>query len=147
MSREDAESLLDSGNFPENSAVISFSDPSLRRIDSDYTHVDYGCVCDKILYIELDDLDIDALCESGLTYDTYFTEASDVARFVLEADSRGMDIVCQCEYGQSRSAGCAAAIAEYFYRDGISIFSDYRYFPNKVIYHKLFDALCAEGKR
>ena len=52
-----------------------------------------------------------------------------------------MDIICQCEYGQSRSAGCAAAIREHFYSDGIKIFADYRYYPNQLVYNKVFDAL------
>ena len=45
------------------------------------------------------------------------------------------------DYGQSRSAGCAAAILEHFYRRGIDIFADYKYYPNQVVYHKIFDAL------
>jgi hypothetical protein len=49
--------------------------------------------------------------------------------------------VCQCEYGQSRSAACAAAIKEYYDHDGISIFADYRYYPNQLIFNKLLDAL------
>ena len=44
-------------------------------------------------------------------------------------------------YDQSRSAGCAAAILEHFYRRGIDIFADYKYYPNQVVYHKVFDAL------
>ncbi|MEY8508840.1 hypothetical protein AALA78_11480 [Lachnospiraceae bacterium 42-17] len=46
-----------------------------------------------------------------------------------------------CEYGQSRSAACASAILEHFYHNGISVFSDYRYYPNQMVFHKVFDAL------
>ena len=76
-----------------------------------------------------------------MNYDDYFTEAEELAEFVMEAQSDGLDIICQCEYGQSRSAGCAAAILEFFYGKGISVFSDYRYWPNQMIFHKLYDAL------
>lgn len=38
------------------------------------------------------------------------------------------------EYGQGRSA---TAILEAVSREGITIFSDYRYYPNKLIYNKL----------
>ena len=39
-----------------------------------------------------------------------------------------MDIICQCEHGQSRSAACAAAIKEHFEKSGIEVFADYRYY-------------------
>ena len=57
-----------------------------------------------------------------------------------------LDILCQCEYGQSRSAACAAAILEYFDATGISVFADYRYYPNQVVYHKVMDALTRYGQ-
>ena len=38
-------------------------------------------------------------------------------------------------------AACAAAILEYFNGTGISVFADYRYYPNQVVYHKIMDAL------
>ena len=52
-----------------------------------------------------------------------------------------MDIICQCDYGQSRSAACAAAILEHFERNGISIFADYRYYPNQLVFNKVLKAL------
>ena len=52
-----------------------------------------------------------------------------------------MDLICQCEYGQSRSAACAAAILEFYDKNGISIFADYRYYPNQLVYNKVKDAL------
>ena len=50
-------------------------------------------------------------------------------------------IICQCEHGQSRSAAVAAAITEYLYNDGIKIFSSDDYFPNKVVYRKVYEYL------
>lgn len=140
-SREEIERIIAEGAFPENTAVISFYDPALRRIDEDYSHVDYSRVCRHVFYSELDDLDLEVLKDRGYTYDTYFPEAEEIAAFVYCTYRCGMDLICQCEYGQSRSAGCAAAILEHFYHTGISVFADYRYYPNQVVYHKVFDAL------
>lgn len=141
-SRQQAEKIIAEGKFPKNTAVISFYDHSIKKIDHDYTHVDYSNVCDDVFYIEIDDLDSEAVLDGGSEYDLYFPEADKTAKFICSAYERGMDIICQCEYGQSRSAGCAAAILEYFYHNGISVFTDYRYYPNRAVYHKIYDALC-----
>lgn len=82
-----------------------------------------------------------SLEDFGLTFDTYFPEADELAVFILQAEQDGLDILCQCEYGQSRSAACAAAIREYFYHDGISVFADYRYYPNQMVFNKTLSAL------
>ena len=140
-SREEIETIIFEDKFPENTAVISFYDPAIKRIDKDYTHVDYSSVCDHVFYSELDDLDLEVLKDRGIHYDMYFPEADEIAEFVYEAYHSGMDIICQCEYGQSRSAGCAAAILEHFNHTGISVFTDYKRYPNRVLYHKIFDAL------
>ena len=140
-SREAIESVIADGKFPKNTAVISFCDPALKHIDKDYTHVDYSNVCNDVFYCELDDLDLDYLPEKGYTYESFFPNANDLAEFIYEAYQSGKDIICQCEYGQSRSAATAAAIKEFFFHNGIDIFTDYRYYPNQVVYHKVFDAL------
>ena len=140
-SREAIESVIADSLFPENTAVISFYDPAIKRIDKDYSHVDFSGVCDTVFYSELDDLDLDVLKSKGHSYHTYFPEAPDIAAFIYRAYNNGMDIICQCEYGQSRSAGCAAAILEHFYHSGISVFANYDYCPSQVVYHKIFYAL------
>ena len=102
------------------------------------TYIFYEKYLHKILFggiIKLEDLDIEVLKRKGYTYDTYFPEADDLAKFIVKAVSENKNIVCQCEYGQSRSAGCAAAIKEYFYKYDISVFSDYNYYPNQVVFH------------
>ena len=50
-------------------------------------------------------------------------------------------LICQCEYGQSRSAGVAAAIIEFTTGGGIRIFADDRYYPNKFVFRKVYNAL------
>lgn len=140
-SRKEIEEIIKSKEFPDNTAVISYYDPKIKRIDKDYTHVDYDGVCENVFYSELDDLDLEVIKRKGLTYNTYFPEADEMAEFIYNAYNNGMDIICQCEYGQSRSAGTAAAIMEHFYKSGIWIFADYRRYPNQVVFHKVFDAL------
>ena len=140
-SREEIEAMMTAGEFPQNTAVISFCDPELKQADNNYTPVDFSGVCDDVFYCEVDDLDLDSLLEKGYTYESFFPEAAELAAFIIKAYIDGKDIICQCEYGQSRSAGCAAAILEHFYRRGIDIFAAYKYYPNQVVYHKVFDAL------
>ncbi|MCR5743191.1 MAG: hypothetical protein K6F92_05665 [Lachnospiraceae bacterium] len=140
-SREAIELIISQGEFPKNTAVISFSDPELRLIDKNYAPVDYSRVGCEVFYCDVDDYDLDSLEEEGFTYDSFFPEAASLAKYINRCFLEGKDIICQCEYGQSRSAGCAAAILEHYYRRGIDIFTSYDYFPNLVIYHKVFNAL------
>ena len=140
-SREGIKRIIAEDSFSDNTAVISFCNPELKHIDKDYSLVDYSSVCSDVFYCEVDDLDLDYLTKKGYTYETYFPEADDLAKFIVKAVSENKNIICQCEYGQSRSAGCAAAIKEYFYKDGISVFADYNYYPNQVVFHKVYDAL------
>ena len=137
-SRDEVETLL-KNDFPENVAVISFYDPPYRGVVMN--PVDYSSKTNRVFYVAVHDIDIDILSDYGLTFDTYFPEANSLAEFICSAEKDGLDIICQCEYGQSRSAGCAAAILEYFNNNGISIFANYKYYPNQLIFNKLFDAL------
>lgn len=71
-------------------------------------------------------------------------QASQMADFVLSLQNGGT-LICQCEYGQSRSAAVAAAVLEYGCRKGINVFADPRYYPNKYVFRKLLSALRARG--
>ena len=139
-SRKDAEKLLRSG-FPPRTAVISFYDPPSRRNAVPTPPPDYNGKAERVFPVAAHDLDLKALTDVGLTYETYLPEADALAKFIYQARTDGQDILCQCEYGQSRSAACAAAILEYFEGTGITVFADYRYYPNQVVYHKMMDAL------
>ncbi|MCH5317356.1 MAG: leucine-rich repeat domain-containing protein [Eubacterium sp.] len=144
-SRQSIEELLQLG-FPENTALIRFYDVELMRENSKFKPVSFHDNVQRIFQLPLMDLDMDELKYYDFAYETFFTEADELAEFIYSAVSDDLDILCQCEYGQSRSAGCAAAILECFEGNGISIFSDYRYYPNKIVYHKLLDALKKYGK-
>lgn len=138
-SRKAIGKLIEKG-FPPNTAVISFYTPENKR-DYAENRIDYDGVCNKVFYVGIPDIDIEILGDYGYTYDTYLAEADELAKFIYEARSDSLDIICQCDYGQSRSAACAAAILQHFEGRGIDIFANYRYYPNQLVYHKVFDAL------
>lgn len=141
-SRETMDALLSKSKI-ENAAIISFHDPigRGRRYLENYESIDFTGRCDRVMQVALHDLDPEALSDFGLSAETYFPEADALAEFIYKAKEDGLDIICQCEYGQSRSAGCAAAILQHFSKNGIDVFTDYRYYPNQLVYHKVFDAL------
>lgn len=143
-SRKAVEELL-KNDFPKNTAVISFYDPPNIRTGEISMPVDYKRKPERLFTAAVHDIDIDILEDYGLTFDTYFPEAESLAEFIRQAHDDGLDIICQCEYGQSRSAACAAAILEYYCKDGISIFADYRYYPNQLIFNKVRKALESEN--
>lgn len=136
-------------NTLQNKVIISFHDPvgRGRSHPQDYEPIDFTGKCDRVMQIALHDLDPEALADFGLTVETYFPEADALAEFIYKAREYGLDIICQCEYGQSRSAGCAAAILQHFCSSGIDVFADYRYYPNQLVYHKVFDSLEAYKKK
>lgn len=135
-SRKTIENLISAEISFKNCAVISFYD-----VGDNENRVDYSGVCDRVLYIGIDDIDREELYDSGGSFDTFFPEANRTAEFIIDSYNSGLDIICQCEYGQGRSAGCAAAILEHYYHNGISVFSDYGCYPNLLIYHKILNAL------
>ncbi len=139
-SREAIELLL-KNNFPNNVAVISFYDPPSKRTGEIFQPVDYGNKANRVFAIPLHDIDIEILGDYGLDFNSYFSEVDELARFIRNAVDDGLDFICQCEYGQSRSAACAAAILEFYEKNGISIFADYRYYPNQLVFNKVKKAL------
>lgn len=138
ISRATAEKMLSEKSFPKNTAVISFHEP----FENETEFVDYSSVTEAVCYVGASDLSYDDLQYSNINENFYFAEADEVARFVINAVKNGYEIICQCEHGESRSAAVAAAINEFFNRNGINIFSDFRYCPNQLIYNKLYKALC-----
>lgn len=138
-SRKEIIKLID-GDFPKNAAVISFCDPKGIRNDNNVP-VDYKGKPLRLMQIAVFDIDYDILDSYGLTYDTYLPQANDIAKFIKQAVRDGLQIIRQCDYGQSRSAACAAAILEHYENRGIDIFRDYRYYPNQLIFNKIYEAL------
>lgn len=125
-SRAAAQRLLRKG-FPESTAVISFCD-SLTPT-GDYTPVDYSAVPVPVFQLAVDD------------FQTDIPEADSLAEFICQIRADGMNIICQCESGQSRSAGCAAAILEYFYHKKRLVFDSEKYQPDELVYDSVLGAL------
>ena len=146
ISRKEAERLCKT-DLLRRAAVISFYDPPDARTQKGSRRVDYRKACQNVFFAGVRDLDIEVLAEYGLTYDTYFPQAPKLAAFILRALRARRPIVCQCEYGQSRSAACAAAIREFCDGSGIRIFADYRYYPNQLIFNKLLLALAETAEK
>lgn len=139
MSRNELQSKLNTISSTDT-VIISFCDPNQQEKLIIDNNSDWK-VNDNIFFVQIHDIDIETLQDFGLTFETYFPEVGELAEFIKTAVMKGYNIICQCEYGQSRSAGCAAAIKEYFDKSGIEIFADYRYYPNQLIFNKLLDAL------
>ena len=138
-SRKELNDRLKERNL-ENTLLIAFYDPQ----DDLPT---FSGKAEQVITLPIPDLDKEDLKEYSYTMDSYFTQADYVAEFIVKAVRDGLDIACVCEYGESRSAGCAAAIKEFYDGNGIEIFADERYYPNKIIYNKLLAALRKQQKQ
>ena len=100
-----------------------------------------------ILRLEFDDItlsDIDYESSGRYAFRLFSKEqANQIAEFVYRHWEDCGTLICQCHYGQSRSAAVAAAILEHFYHSGIDIFADEqeRYCPNVYVFRKTLRAL------
>ena len=127
--------------FPPNTALISIRDanaeiPKLKHKPT------------WLLQLAFDDISSDEIDDyKGKEY-TLFDEsiARKIADFVDECKDKAEPIICQCEYGQSRSAAVAAALSEFFCQSGIDIFADDRYYPNKLAFRLTLKALMEKGQ-
>ena len=131
--------------FDLRTAVISICDT-----DSEHPHFEYKP--DYMLCVKFDDVTLEELKEEYSTQQLeemlkanpnyIFNDnlAIQIAEFVYSCKDKIDLLICQCVYGQSRSAGCAAAIAEHFNGNGIDIFANEKYYPNRLAYNKLINA-------
>jgi predicted protein tyrosine phosphatase len=147
LNRPDIEELA-KRPFKEKTALISITD-----YDDEYAELQYKP--EYLLQIKFDDVDNDIFLDLqgktlpeekhkdiAIKYHIITDEqAKEIANFVMNIKDKAEFIICQCEHGQSRSAAVAAAITEYLYNDGIKIFSSDDYFPNKVVYRKVYEYL------
>lgn len=150
MSR-DAIEMFCEHPFVEKVALISITDYG-------YDFVELKNKPQHLLQLVFDDVDgdvfIDELPKNPSTDDKIKIEkkyhmfsndqANQIVEFVNDVWDKVDVIICQCEHGQSRSAAIAAAIMQYKYQNGIDIFADDNYYPNKFVYRKAFSALNAE---
>lgn len=132
-SQKDVEELLKADRFPKNIGIINIGDVPDKR------SADYKSPTNDFLLLHCDMQGI-FLHDSINELDAYRS-----ALFIKRMYSNGCDIVCYSRNGKSRSPAYAAAILEFYYNNGSSIFTDNRYTPNKLIYDKLLDALRKEN--
>ena len=108
-----------------------------------------------LIRVAFDDVDndvvVDELGKSGTSKEKAVVEkkynmisleqAHDIAQIYHNNKDKISTLICQCEHGQSRSAAVAAAILEFRNRRGIEIFADDRFYPNKVVFRRVLEAL------
>ena len=140
--------LLAKEPFTQRTALISIAD-----YDMDFAALDFKP--EYVLQIAFNDVDndvfIDELGKNSTAEEKAYLEekyhmltekqAKQIAEFFLEVADKVEMLICQCEYGQSRSAAIAAAILEYRVGKGILIFAHENYYPNKRVFHKVLSQL------
>ena len=116
-------------DFPLNTAVISFYDEGSKPLDLKNKPIAYISKCiNDVRWVEK-------------PHSWHIKDFNDVAKFVIECGEKGYDIICQCEFGVSRSSACAMAIKEYFFNNGINIFKNYDYYPNQIFFNNIYNCL------
>jgi predicted protein tyrosine phosphatase len=115
--------------FPKNTALISITDVG-------YEFAKLQHKPSALLQLRFDDVDADE--PLNIITDE---QAAEIAKFYHKVSKTSKRIICQCEHGQGRSAAIAAASKEYTDGNGIDIFANDRYFPNKVVFRKVLQAL------
>lgn len=126
--------------FAPGTALISIGDFGTELPPLEYKPA-------HILRLEFDDVTLSEIDyeSSGQHAFRLFSEdqANQIADFVYRYWENCETLLCQCHYGQSRSAAVAAAIKEHFYHNGIEIFADEqeRYCPNVYVFHLTLRAL------
>ena len=152
MSRSAVEKYTENP-LSEKTAIISITDFGLEfaslKNPPEYLHqVAFDDVDNDVM---VDELGKDATDENRKRVEVKYNMFSDeqakaIAEFYFLVCDKVDYLICQCEHGQSRSAAVAAAILEFRSRRGIKIFADDRYYPNKVVFRKVLNAL-AESRQ
>lgn len=123
-------------NKPDHTLQLAFDDITLQEVKEEF-ELPQGITSSDVALIEL--------LRTKNIHIFSNEQARQISEFVLRYNRESELLICQCHYGQSRSAGCAAAITEYLNGNGIDIFADDRYYPNKLVYRKVFKALKEEA--
>ena len=136
LSRSNIERLLEKG-LPNNTAIVSFSDT-----EDDFIEFPAGT---DVLQIAFYDVRPHTVVKEH--YGKILPEAKQIAEYVYQKKLEGKDLICQCDYGISRSAGLAAAVLQRWGKKGIEVFADYRYTPNQFVYNKVLKELEQLGNK
>ena len=132
----------------QETALISICDVGDTAVDLlnspqfflnvEFNDVDNDVMLDELGRSATTDEKMDIEKKYGLITDD---QAPQIAHFYFSVCDKIGTIICQCEHGQSRSAAVAAAIMEFRSRRGVNVFADDKYYPNKVVYRKVLQAL------
>jgi predicted protein tyrosine phosphatase len=134
--------------FTKPTAIISIT-------DAGWTFAELENKPHHLLQLAFDDVDNDIFEDE---FDGLFTQekrlgieqkynmlsdeqAKQIAEFYAAIKDSVHNLICQCEHGQSRSAAVAAAITQYEHNDGIKIFANDKYYPNKAVFKKVLKQL------
>lgn len=131
LSKSELSNLIEKKELTSNSAIVSFADEEDDFLDFPKDN--------DVLKIVFYDIRPSSTIKEH--YDRLLPEAKDIAKFVNQKILEGKDIICQCDYGISRSAGLAAAILERYAHRGIDVFANYKYTPNQFVYNKVYQEL------
>ena len=131
LSKSELFKLIENNKLTSKSAVVSFA-------DEEDEFLDFPKDIDVLKVVFYDIRPSSTVKEH---YDSILPEAKSIANFVSQAINKGKDIICQCDYGISRSAGLAAAILERYAHKGLEVFADYKYTPNLFVYNKVYAEL------
>lgn len=116
-------------DFPFNTAVISFYDEGFDPLDMKGKPVAEISKC------------INDIRWVGNPREWHRKDFEDIARFIHGCIEKDYDIICQCEFGVSRSSACAMAIKEYVFQNGIEVFRNRNYYPNQIFFNNIYDCL------
>ena len=131
LSKSELFKLIENNELTNKSAVVSFADE-----EDEFLVFPRDIDVLKVVFY-----DIRPSSTVKEHYDSILPEAKSIANFVSQEINKGKDIICQCDYGISRSAGLAAAILERYAHKALDVFADYRYTPNLFVYNKVYAEL------
>ena len=133
MSRKEARYVSGEMIAP-TTAIISITD-----VGSEHNEFYPASWIEDVLHIQFDDV-----IDSGKNCITK-ANAMEIAKFALRNYKIAERFIIHCEYGQSRSAGVAAALSQFFEDHDNGISTDSRYFPNWTCYKYVLRALTEES--
>lgn len=143
---------LSKNPFPKSTGIIS-----IRSADEESIKLQYSP--DFLLQLSFNDSDNNILSENLGNTPTEFEriyfeqgnnlmtdlQANQLVDFYLTIKNQITTLICQSENGKSRSSAVIAAILEYQNKQGVQIFSDDRYNPNKTVFRKIYNSLINKG--
>ena len=131
MSHAQFETYTREVDIPDFIAIVIFSK------DKQTPHINRNEHMIDLLLEQFEDADDS---EHGMCY----SQAKQIAGFVRKYEQSDVDIIVTCRYGQSRSAGVAAAITAYLEQDEMKIFENPNKMPNMHCYALICQALGIE---